>query len=155
MVAGNMKIKLPVAKSRSNSPSRGRVESPSGQKKAFPTTPRSIEKAKKVLQAKLKRCMEDNIRLKAHNRCLKDKNEMYLNAFADRDVESQKHRSLNSNARKELNFKMVIFHKIKYNLSNIDQRETFQHKNLKGLIKFAKKLTIEMEQYKQKVLMTE
>ena len=48
MVAG-MKIKIPAAKSRSNSPNRGRVDSPPGQKKAFPTTPRSIEKAKKVL----------------------------------------------------------------------------------------------------------
>ena len=44
-----MKIKIPAAKSRSNSPTRGRVESPNAQKKAFPTTPRSIEKAKKVL----------------------------------------------------------------------------------------------------------
>ena len=49
MVAG-MKIKIPAAKSRSNSPNRGRVDSPPGdKKKAFPTTPRSIEKAKKVL----------------------------------------------------------------------------------------------------------
>jgi len=69
--------------------------------------------------------MEDNIRLKAHNRCLKEKNEMYCTSFAKRDVESQKHKALNSNARRELNFKIVIFNKIKDNLSNIDQRETF------------------------------
>ena len=69
--------------------------------------------------------MEDNIRLKADNRCLKEKNETYLTAFAARDVESQKHKALNSNARRELNFKIVIFNKIKDNLSNIDQRETF------------------------------
>ena len=69
--------------------------------------------------------MEDNIRLKAHNRCLKDKNEMYISSFAARDVESQKHKSLNSNARRELNFKIIIFNKIKDNLSSLDVRETF------------------------------
>lgn len=38
---------------------------------------------------------------------------------------------------------------------NVEGRERFQEKNLKGLVKFAKKLTVELEEYKQKVVMAE
>jgi len=31
---------------------------------------------------------------------------------------------------------------------NVEGRERFQEKNLKGLVKFAKKLTVELEEYK-------
>ena len=67
------KLKLPV---QNRSTSRGRTrEADSGRRnKAFPQTPRSIEKQRKILAAKLKKAMEDNMRLKAHNRCLKDNN---------------------------------------------------------------------------------
>ena len=50
---------------------------------------------------------------------------------------------------------MLIFHKIRENLSNLDTREQFQEKNLKGLVKFAKGLTVELEDYKRKVIMAE
>jgi hypothetical protein len=33
----------------------------------------------------------------------------------------------------------------------IDQRERYQEKNLRGLINYAKKLTYELEEYKDKV----
>jgi hypothetical protein len=56
---------------------------------------------------------------------------------------------------RELNFKVLIFHKIKDNLSKLDDRERFQHQNLRGLVKFAKKLTVELEDFKQKVVMAE
>lgn len=56
---------------------------------------------------------------------------------------------------RELNFKILIFHKIKDNLSKLDDRERFQHKNLRGLVKFAKKLTVELEEFKSKVVMSE
>ena len=99
--------------------------------------------------------METNLRLKAHNRCLKDTNQKYLDAFAEKDIECQKQKRLNSNAMRELNFKVLIFHKIKDNLSKLDERERFQHQNLRGLVKFAKKLTVELEDFKQKVVMAE
>ena len=38
---------------------------------------------------------------------------------------------------------------------NVQDRESFQEKNLRGLVKFAKKLTVELEEYKQKVVMAE
>ena len=56
---------------------------------------------------------------------------------------------------RELNFKVLIFHKIKDNLSKLDDRERYQHKNLRGLVKFAKKLTVELEEFKSKVIMSE
>lgn len=34
-------------------------------------------------------------------------------------------------------------------------RESFQEKNLRGLVKYAKKQTVELEDYKQKVVMSE
>ena len=37
----------------------------------------------------------------------------------------------------------------------MDIREQFQEKNLKGLVKFAKGLTVELEDYKRKVVMAE
>lgn len=40
----------------------------------FPTTPRSVEKQKKMLQARLKRLMENNLRLTATNKILKTNN---------------------------------------------------------------------------------
>ena len=44
------------------------------QKNTFPSTPRSVEKQKKILQARLKRLMEANLRLTATNKMLKGQN---------------------------------------------------------------------------------
>lgn len=101
-----------------------------------------------MLKRDLKRAMEDNVRLKAHNKLIKEQNDRYLEAFAQKDVQRQKHVHLNINAQREINFKILIFHKIKDNLMNVQDRERFQEKNLKGLVKFAKKLTVELEEYK-------
>ena len=72
MVVG-MKLNLPV-QDRSNSRGRTRERDDGPRNKAFPQTPRSIEKQRKILAAKLKKAMEDNLRVKAHNRILKDTN---------------------------------------------------------------------------------
>lgn len=72
MVVG-MKLNLPV-QNRSNSRGRPRDNSGGRENKPFPQTPRSIEKQRKILAAKLKKAMEDNLRVKAHNRILKDTN---------------------------------------------------------------------------------
>ena len=39
-------------------------------KNTFPTTPRSVEKQKKILQARLKRLMENHLRMTATNKML-------------------------------------------------------------------------------------
>jgi len=57
--------------------------------------------------------METNIRLKAHNRTLKETNQRYLDAFAEKDVVYQSEMKLNINAKRELNFKILLFQKIK------------------------------------------
>ncbi len=52
------------------------------------TTPRSIEKHKKNLTNKLKRAMEENLRIKAQNKSLKDVNQKYIDAFSVKDQKS-------------------------------------------------------------------
>ena len=44
---------------------------------------------------------------------------------------------------------------MRQNLLQLDDRENFQVKNLRGLINYAKKLTLELEEYKEKVRMAE
>lgn len=81
---GKQGIKINISKMNSSkSPDRrGRTKSQGDKKRGFPTTPNSIEKQKKLLAGKLKRAMEDNMRLKAHNRCLKDNNQKYMDTFS-------------------------------------------------------------------------
>lgn len=38
---------------------------------------------------------------------------------------------------------------------NVEPRISFQHKNVRGLINYAKKLTVDLEEQKQKVVMSE
>lgn len=71
-------MNLSLSLNKVGSPAKG-VTSPAYKtptkkkdKNAFPTTPRSIEKQQKNLKAKLKRLMEQNLRLTATNRILKD-----------------------------------------------------------------------------------
>jgi len=44
---------------------------------------------------------------------------------------------------------------MRQNLFNLDERERFQEKNLRGLINYAKVLTRELEDYKSKVKMAQ
>ena len=78
-----------------------------------------------MLKRDLKRAMDDNVRLKAHNKLIKEQNERYMEAFAQKDVTRQKGHQLNSNAQREINFKILIFHKIKDNLMDVENRERF------------------------------
>ena len=95
------------------------------------------------------------MRLKAHNRCLKDTNQKYLDTFSEKDVKCQQLKKLNIHAKRELNFKVLVFNKMEENMTNLDVRDKFQHKNLGGLIKFTKKLTDELQAYKKKVTIAE
>jgi chromosome segregation ATPase len=127
----------------------------SNKKGTFPTTPRSMEKQKKIIANTLRIEMDTNIRLKAHNRTLKEANREQLDTFANKDQDFQSHLKLNSNARREIDYKQQLFKRIKENLSNLDPRLEFQEKNLRGLVQYAKKLTVELEEQKQKVVMSE
>ena len=48
------------------------------ERNTFPTTPRSVEKQKKMLGARLKRLMENHLRLTATNKMLKGTNKTLL-----------------------------------------------------------------------------
>jgi hypothetical protein len=86
---------------------------------------------------------------------LKETNQKFLDAFAEKDQEYQKHTQLNSNARREINFKAAMFEQIRQSIMNLDPRERFQESNLRGLKAYAKKLTIELNEQKEKVVMSE
>ena len=87
MISGarcNSSLSLNVSKSILKSPSRGKSKSRSRSKgkgaanQGFPTTPRALEKQKKMLQSKLKRLMEGNLRLQATNKTLQQQNRHHL-----------------------------------------------------------------------------
>ena len=87
-----MKINLPVKREAgSGSPTkRGRSigsENRSNKKSGFPTTPRSMEKQKKIVANTLRIEMDTNVRYKAHNRSLKEANSDFLDNFAMKDQE--------------------------------------------------------------------
>lgn len=52
------------------------------------------------------------------------------------------------NASKEVDFQFSKYEDLKINLALLDEREQFQEKNIRGLIKYAKKLTLELDQYR-------
>ena len=92
--------------------------------------------------------MEENIRLKEYNQTLKDTNNKYLQAFGGKEEHAQKSQRLNIGGNRELHYKVLVFYKIKDNLEKLHAREGFQERNLKGLVKYAEKLTVELEDYK-------
>jgi hypothetical protein len=56
---------------------------------------------------------------------LKETNQKFLDAFAEKDQEYQKHTQLNSNARREINFKAAMLEQIRQSIMNLDPRERF------------------------------
>lgn len=75
--------------------------------------------------------------------------------FGGKEQQTIKAERLTTAANRELNYKILVFHSIQNNLHKLNSRENFQEKNLRGLVKYAKKLTVELEEYKQKVVMSE
>lgn len=89
MAGSNTKIN--IAKTQSP-PSHKRTtsigsEAKSNKKTTIPTTPRSMDKQRKIIANQLRVEMNDNIRLKAHNRSLKEANRDFLDEFASKDIE--------------------------------------------------------------------
>ncbi len=52
-------------------------------------------------------------------------------------------------------FHLSKFERMRLNILQLDDREWYQHKNIRGLIKYAKQLTKELEEFKEKVKMAE
>ena len=59
------------------------------------------------------------------------------------------------NASREREFHQGKCFDMSVNVGKLDARERYQEKNLKGLVNYAKKLTMELEDYKEKVKMAE
>ena len=62
----------------SRQPAAYRTPTKRKDRNTFPTTPRSVEKQKKLLGARLKRLMEQHLRLNATNTMLKNTNKTLL-----------------------------------------------------------------------------
>ena len=58
-------------------------------------------------------------------------------------------------ASRELDHRELKFHEIRLNFEKLDEREKKNYTNLKGLINYAKKLTLELDQQRDKVQMAE
>eukprot|EP00347_Sterkiella_histriomuscorum_P023494 403334433 len=113
------------------------------------------EKAKKLFPQRLHQMIEDNIRLKCQNQDLKVTNQRYLDVLGDAEKTNKYKGNLAANANNELGFHHSKFEIMRRDILNLTGREQFQHKNLRGLINYAKKLTQELEEYKVKVKMAE
>ena len=99
--------------------------------------------------------MEKNQELKEINAELKERNQRFIGIFGGKETETKRTGRLNIAGNRELHYRVLVFYKIKDNLDRLHGRESFQEKNLRGLVKYAKKLTVELEEYKQKVVMSE
>ena len=78
-----------------------------------------------------------------------------IQAYADMDIELNVNEKLNIGGAREINMKICRFNTLIANLERLESREKAQDKNIKGLIKYAKKLMTELEEFKQKVVMSE
>jgi hypothetical protein len=157
-MGGPKNLKISIAKPNTPSPHRRGRSLDKGAKKSGvkkPLTPNSVEKQQKNLQHAMKIEIDKNVRLKAHNKIQKETNLRIIDNFESRDIQFQNQRKLNSNARLEIDYKEKLFERVRVNLASLNPRELFMHKNLQGLVKYAKKLTVELEDQKQKVVMSE
>ena len=76
-------LTLPGLSPKKSSPERRqtaayRTPTKRRERNTFPTTPRSVEKQKKLIGARLKRLMENHLRLTATNKMLKGTNKALL-----------------------------------------------------------------------------
>ena len=76
---GQSPVRSKVNSPKSNAANRSQYKTPKKRERnTFPTTPRSVEKQKKMLGARLKRLMENHLRLTATNKMLKGMNKTLL-----------------------------------------------------------------------------
>ena len=141
------------------------------ERNTFPTTPRSVEKQKNMIGTRLKRLMENHLRLTATNKMLNGMNKtsldhavvsnsyMFLShqciVVKNAEVTCHSQQALVSKAQHEKIFQEARINIRRQYVDKIDQRDLAQEKNIRGLVRYSKKITAELEEYKQKVEMSE
>ena len=135
---------------------RPKNEIPSPKSKASTgASPSHSEKFKRHFSLKLMRLMEENMALKKRNDELKIARQHYVDTLGYKEQVNRTKVCLANNASKELGAHVSKFDDMRVNLFQLDMREQFQEKNLRGLINYAKKLTLELDDFKSKVQMAE
>lgn len=104
---------------------------------------------------KVTRLIEENFNLKQRNQHLKEVNKQFVDNLGHKEQVNRTKSCLAKNAGKELGFHVNKFDDMRWYLKTLDDRERFQEKNLRGLINYAKKLTKELDDFKEKVQMAE
>lgn len=121
-----------------------------------PTSPvGNGEKGRKQFYSRLNRLIEDNLRLKQEQRELKKVNSEFLKQVGWKEHEVKDKGAFIHKAKKELDHRQLRYEQIRLNYEALDTREKSNAKNLKGLITYAKKLTLELEEQREKVAMAE
>ena len=82
-------------------------------------------------------------------------NAEYLSQVGHKEHEVKDKGDFISKARRELDHRQLRYEQIRMNYEALDTREKANAKNLKGLINYAKKLTLELEEQREKVAMAE
>ena len=77
-------------------------------------------------------------------------NQRYIDEFSQQNNATENNKKLNIGAAREINFQKFNIQTMEANLQRLDERESFQHKNLRGMIRYAKKLMVELEEFKLK-----
>ena len=135
------------------------VPVPEGKLQGAPQQPTSPvgggEKGRKQFYSRLNRLIEDNLRLKMQQKELKHVNADYLNQVGHKEHEVKDKGDFVQLAKKELDHRHLRYQQIRLDYEALDTREKANAKNLKGLIAYAKKLTLELEQQREKVAMAE
>lgn len=113
------------------------------------------DKSKKNFYSRLNKLVEDNMRLKTEQQRLKEINKEYLNHVGSKEREVKNKSDFLIKASRELDHRELKFHEIKLNFEKLDEREKKNYANLRGLINYSKKLTLELDQQRDKVQMAE
>lgn len=109
------------------------------------------------------------MRLKVQQKELQDLNKKYLNQVGvssrassnpfvfeqNKEREVKEKGDFLGQAGRELDHRHARFEQIKMNYDQLDEREKANTKNLRGLINYSKKLTLELDQQRDKVQMAE
>jgi len=86
------------------------------------------------------------MRLKLQQKELKKVNSEYVKQVGYKEHEVKDKGDFISKAKKELDHRQVRYEQIRLNYGALDAREKSNTKNLRGLIGYAKKLTLELEE---------
>lgn len=95
------------------------------------------------------------MRLKVEQQKLKALNSEYLRHVGNKEKEVKSKSDFLKKASRELDHREVRYHEIRLNFEKLDEREKRNYANMRGLINYSKKLTLELDQQREKVQMAE